>query len=129
MVGPGVSGAELLDAEVTEPVEGDEPEPHQPEEVENLVGGGGETEPQEPDEVENLDAIAGKTEEGHVVDEEPPVSAGEIDEVNQEVEDEINSAANVDGEIGEPHKAENDEEDVYKWIEDVRKSGVSTMAN
>lgn len=103
---PDFSGAEVLDAEVNEPVEG------------------GETESQEPEEVASVDAIAEK--EVHV-DAGPPFSAGETEVENEgikEVEDEENAAVDVDGEAGEQHEAGTEEEDIYQWIEDVRKRGL-----
>lgn len=124
MGGPSFSGVGALDAEVNDPVEGSETKSQdEPEVVEEVVKGG-ETESQEPEEVENLDVFARTTEEVQVLHQEPPVSVGEIDTVNEEVENENNSAADVNNEIGEQQEAENAEEDIYKWIEDVRKRGV-----
>lgn len=78
--------------------------------------------------VESVDAITGKTEEVHVDDEEPPFSAVEIDMVESEGKKEVESEDNVDGEVGEQHEAGN-EEDIYKWIKEVRKPGVCSIAN
>lgn len=108
MVEPGLSGKKNLDAEVNDPVEG------------------GAKEPQEPEEGEIVDAIPGEIEEVHSVDEEPPISEGGIDKVedegNKELENEDNEAIDIGGDVGEQHKAGNNEEDMYKWIEDVRKT-------
>lgn len=113
LVEPGFSGTQFLDAEIAEIKEPEE---------------GGETESQEPAQVESIDAKAGESEEVHGVDEERPLSAGEVDQVesegNKEVENEDNAAIDVDGEVIEQHDAGNEEEDIYKWIEDVRKRGV-----
>ena len=133
MVEPGfVAGTESLDAEVKEPEDG------------------GDAESQQLEEVESVDALAGDVESEEVrgVDEEPPLSAGEIDSVenegepplsageidrvenegNTEVENEDNAGVDVDGEVREQHEAGNDEGDIYEWIADVRKREVCTVA-
>lgn len=63
----------------------------------------------------------------HRGDEEPPLSTGEIgeieDEDDEEVKSETNTAGDVHGEVSKQQEGGNDEEDTYSWI-DVRKRAV-----
>lgn len=97
------------------------PLPHQPiASTEGVLGTGGREAvktgavvPLEHDEI--LDENVGEREEVEGVDEDLPPSVDEIETV------EDNAAVAIDGEKKEKKEAGNQDEDIYMWIEDVRR--------